>query len=47
MDAAERVWTYSSSELYRLLVIKRGWSPERYGQFVVTRSSTPCWKRAI
>ena len=33
-DAAEIMWTYSSPELYRLLVINRGWSPERYGQFV-------------
>ena len=33
-DAAEIMWTYSSPELYRLLVIDRGWSPERYGQFV-------------
>ena len=28
------MWAYSSPELYRLLVISRGWSPERYGQFV-------------
>ena len=33
-DAAEIMWTYSSPELYRLLVINRGWTPERYGQFV-------------
>ena len=28
------MWTYSSPELYELLVIRRGWSPERYGRFV-------------
>ena len=28
------MWTYSSPELYQLLVLSRGWSPERYGQFV-------------
>ena len=35
-DAAEIMWTYSSPELYRLLVVDRGWSPEQYGQFVGT-----------
>ncbi len=33
-DAAEIMWTYSSPELYGLLVGNRHWSPERYGQFV-------------
>jgi hypothetical protein len=33
-EAAEIMWTYSSPELYQLLVLNRGWSPERYGQFV-------------
>jgi AcrR family transcriptional regulator len=33
-EAAEIMWTYSSPELYGLLVLSRGWSPERYGQFV-------------
>jgi AcrR family transcriptional regulator len=33
-QAAEIMWTYSSPELYQLLVLNRGWSPERYGQFV-------------
>jgi hypothetical protein len=33
-DAAEIMWTYSSPELYGLLVLRRGWSPERYGEFV-------------
>ena len=33
-EAAEIMWAYSSPELYGLLVLTRGWRPERYGQFV-------------
>jgi AcrR family transcriptional regulator len=33
-EAADIMWTYSSPELYRLLVLNRGWTPARYGQFV-------------
>jgi len=33
-EAAELMWAYSSPELYRLLVLRSGWPPERYGQFV-------------
>ncbi|MDQ6648877.1 MAG: TetR/AcrR family transcriptional regulator [Actinomycetota bacterium] len=32
--AAETLWTYSSPELYELLVLKRAWPLERYGQFI-------------
>jgi AcrR family transcriptional regulator len=32
--AGEIMWTYSSPELYELLVLTRGWPPERYGAFV-------------
>ena len=32
--AADVLWTYSSPELYELLVIRRGWSLERYGHFI-------------
>lgn len=32
--AAEVMWTYSSPELYELLVLNRGWSAERYGTFI-------------
>ena len=28
------MWAYSSQELYELLVIRRRWPAERYGQFV-------------
>jgi AcrR family transcriptional regulator len=33
-QAAEVMWTYSSPELYELLVIKLGWDLERYSRFV-------------
>ncbi|MEU4196680.1 helix-turn-helix domain-containing protein [Kribbella sp. NPDC026611] len=32
--AADVLWTYSSSELYELLVVKSGWPIHRYGDFV-------------
>ena len=32
--AADVLWTYSSPELYELLVVRRGWTVERYGQFI-------------
>jgi AcrR family transcriptional regulator len=32
--AADVLWTYSSPELYELLVLRRGWSTKRYGKFV-------------
>jgi AcrR family transcriptional regulator len=33
-QAADILWTYSSPELYDLLVIRRRWPAERYGRFV-------------
>lgn len=33
-QAADVLWTYSSPELYELLVLRRGWSSQRYGRFV-------------
>jgi AcrR family transcriptional regulator len=33
-NAADIMWAYSSPELYELLVLRRGWSAERYGQFI-------------
>jgi len=33
-DAAEILWTYSSPDLYDLLVIRRRWSIGRYGRFI-------------
>ena len=32
--AADVLWTYSSPELYELLVHRRGWTPQRYGRFI-------------
>jgi len=32
--AADVLWTYSSPEIYELLVIRRGWSVERYARFI-------------
>jgi AcrR family transcriptional regulator len=33
-EAADIMWTYSSAEFWELLVLHRGWSPERHGPFV-------------
>jgi AcrR family transcriptional regulator len=33
-DAAEVLWTYSSAEIFDLLVLTRGWSLDRYGTFI-------------
>ena len=33
-EAADVLWTYSSPELYEMLVIRRGWDVERYGRFI-------------
>jgi AcrR family transcriptional regulator len=32
--ATDILWTYSSPELYELLVLRRRWSIERYGRFI-------------
>jgi len=32
--ATDVLWTYSSPELYELLVLRRGWSVQRYGEFI-------------
>jgi AcrR family transcriptional regulator len=33
-QASDILWTYSSAELYDLLVLKSGWPAERYGEFI-------------
>ena len=33
-EARDVLWTYNSAELYELLVMRRGWTPERYGRWV-------------
>jgi AcrR family transcriptional regulator len=32
-EARDLLWTYHSPELYELLVLERGWTPARYGDF--------------
>jgi AcrR family transcriptional regulator len=33
-DARDTIWTYNSAEIFQLLVIERGWTPEHYGQWI-------------
>ena len=33
-EARDVLWTYNSAELWELLVVKRGWQPERYGRWI-------------
>ena len=33
-EARDVLWTYNSAELFKLLVIERGWSSRRYGQWI-------------
>lgn len=33
-QATDILWTYSSAEVYELLVLRSGWSIDRYGRFV-------------
>lgn len=33
-DVRDVLWTYHAPELYELLCLERGWSPERYGRFL-------------
>jgi AcrR family transcriptional regulator len=39
-EVADVLWTYISIEFYELLVLLRGWSPERYAAFVATAITT-------
>jgi AcrR family transcriptional regulator len=32
--ARDILWTYNSVEMYELLVLQRGWRPERYGRWI-------------
>jgi hypothetical protein len=32
--AADVLWSFSSPELYELLVLRRGWTAKRYGRFI-------------
>jgi len=33
-EARNLLWTYNSAEVYELLVMRRGWTPQRYGRWV-------------
>jgi AcrR family transcriptional regulator len=33
-DARDVLWTYNSVELFDLLVLQRGWAPDRYGRWI-------------
>jgi AcrR family transcriptional regulator len=33
-EARDILWTYNSAELFDLLVIQRGWTPEKYGRWI-------------
>jgi hypothetical protein len=33
-EAGHVLWTLNSVEIYDLLVLERGWAPERYGRWV-------------
>lgn len=33
-EARDVLWTYNSASLYEMLVMRRGWAPERYGSWV-------------
>ena len=33
-EARDVLWTYNSADLFRLLVIERGWSARRYGRWI-------------
>ena len=40
------LWTYSSPELFELLVLRRGWSPEQFGPFASDGRSAALLPRA-
>ena len=41
-DAADIIWAINAPELYQLLTVHRGWSPERYEQFLADT-----WRRLL
>jgi AcrR family transcriptional regulator len=38
-EARDDLWTLNSVELYDLLVVQRGWEPERYGRWIAEAMS--------
>jgi AcrR family transcriptional regulator len=45
-DAADKLWTLTSNELYELLVFERNWSPEKYEKWLADMISTTLVGRA-
>jgi AcrR family transcriptional regulator len=41
-QASDILWTYSAPELYDLLVLRRGWTARRFGQFVADGIASQC-----
>ena len=41
-EAADIVWATNAPELYQLLIRQRGWTPERYEQFLADT-----WQRLL
>ncbi len=41
-EAADVVWATSAAEMYQLLVVQRGWTPQRYERFL-----TDTWQRLL
>ena len=33
-EARDVLWTYNSVELFDLLVLQRGWDPDKYGRWI-------------
>jgi hypothetical protein len=33
-EATDVMWAFSAPELFELLVLRSGWSPERFGRYV-------------
>jgi AcrR family transcriptional regulator len=43
--ARDTLWTYNSAEIYQLLVIERGWTPDRYGTWVAAALTAALLRR--
>ena len=41
-EAGDMLWTCNSPEVYELLVVQRGWTPERFGDWLID-----AWKRLL
>jgi hypothetical protein len=41
-EAADIIWATNAPELYQLLTVHRGWSPERYEHFLADT-----WRRVL